>query len=418
MIKILATSDWHLGNNFHGFDRLEEHRHFLVWLLGEINRKKPDVLLVAGDVFDSGNPSAAAQELYYSFLDEVSCRFPDLQIVIIAGNHDSAARLEAPRLMLERHRVFVRGVFQFTSDGAIDKSELMIPVHSASSGERAWVLAVPYLRESDLPKSDNYGSAVSRFLSEMIEYATRKRSSDKEAMLLMAHFYARGGEIAENSSERIVIGGSEVVGVSEVTGDVTLALVGHLHRNQHIEGKEHWVYPGSALPMSFAERHYRHGAVYYEIENGQLKGEGEFLSYQLQHPLLSLPERPRPLAEVIELLNELPDSDGDDGEDDAPYLEVNVLLTEADPSVQKRVTDITDKKKVRLCRVPVAYQSTGDMDDDVEMESIDDLLTRNPIDFVKQSYKNKYGFEMSDELTALARIAIEAARKEEEGGEE
>lgn len=226
MIKILATSDWHLGNNFHGFDRLEEHRHFLVWLLGEINRKKPDVLLVAGDVFDSGNPSAAAQELYYSFLDDVSCRFPDLQIVIIAGNHDSAARLEAPRLMLERHRVFVRGVFQFTSDGAIDKSDLVIPVHSASSGERAWVLAVPYLRESDLPKSDDYGSAVSRFLSEMIEYATRKRSSDKEAMLLMAHFYARGGEIAENSSERIVIGGSEVVGVSDVTGDVTLAVVG------------------------------------------------------------------------------------------------------------------------------------------------------------------------------------------------
>ena len=218
--------------------------------------------------------------------------------------------------------------------------------------------------------------------------------------------------------KRIVIGGSEVVAVSEVTGDVTLAVVGHLHRNQHIEGKEHWAYPGSALPMSFAERHYRHGAVYYEIENEQLKGEGEFLSYQLQHPLLSLPERPRPLAEVIELLNELPDADGDDGEDDAPYLEVNVLLTEADPSVQKRVTDITDKKKVRLCRVPVAYQSTGDTDDDVEMESIDDLLTRNPIDFVKQSYKNKYGFEMSDELTALARIAIEAAHKEEEGGEE
>lgn len=148
----------------------------------------------------------------------------------------------------------------------------MIPVHSASSGERAWVLAVPYLRESDLPKSDDYGSAVSRFLSEMIEYATSKRSSDKEAMLLMAHFYARGGEIAENSSERIVIGGSEVVGVSDVIGDVTLAVVGHLHRNQHIKGKEHWVYPGSALPMSFAERHYRHGAVYYEIENGQLKG--------------------------------------------------------------------------------------------------------------------------------------------------
>ena len=245
MIKILATSDWHLGNNFHGFDRLDEHRHFLAWLSDVIDRKEPDVLLVAGDVFDSGNPSAASQELYYSFLDEVSCRFPFLQTIIIAGNHDSAARLEAPRQILERHRIFVRGVLQRTSDGSIDMSAHVIPVHSASSEEeRAWVLAIPYLRESDLPKSEDYGSAMVRFLSGMIGCATEMRSSEREAILLMAHFYARGSEIAENSSERILIGGSEAVGISAVDGNVSLAVIGHLHRNQHIKGKEHWGYPG------------------------------------------------------------------------------------------------------------------------------------------------------------------------------
>ena len=101
-MKILATGDWHLGNCFHGFDRMEEHAHYLDWLLDCVQREEADVLLIAGDVFDSSNPSAAAQELYYSFLNRLNERFPALQTVIIAGNHDSAARLEAPREMLER----------------------------------------------------------------------------------------------------------------------------------------------------------------------------------------------------------------------------------------------------------------------------------------------------------------------------
>lgn len=75
MIKILATSDWHLGNTFHGFDRQEEHADFLRWLLGVVEQKAPDALLVSGDIFDSSNPSAASQELYYNFLDTLTQRF-------------------------------------------------------------------------------------------------------------------------------------------------------------------------------------------------------------------------------------------------------------------------------------------------------------------------------------------------------
>ena len=67
-MKIISTSDWHLGNLFHGNDRLPEHRHFLNWLLDQITTRQPDALLVAGDIFDNGNPSAAAQHAYYEFL--------------------------------------------------------------------------------------------------------------------------------------------------------------------------------------------------------------------------------------------------------------------------------------------------------------------------------------------------------------
>ena len=92
-MKIITTSDWHLGNMFHGNDRLPEHRHFLQWLQNQIEERQPDALLVAGDVFDNGNPSASSQSAYYEFLADVTQRCPDIQIVITAGTQDSASRL-------------------------------------------------------------------------------------------------------------------------------------------------------------------------------------------------------------------------------------------------------------------------------------------------------------------------------------
>ena len=302
MIKILATSDWHLGNTFHGFDRQEEHADFLRWLLGAVGQKNPDALLVSGDIFDSSNPSAASQELYYSFLDTLTQRFPQLQTIIIAGNHDSAARLEAPRLMLERHRVYVRGLIRRQEEGNFLPDDLLLPVCSAAHPEeRAWVLAVPYLRDGDFTRGMSYGEGVGEFLRRAVEAANLRRDRSREALILMAHLYATGSEIAENSSERIVIGGSEMVSLDEIDESVTLALLGHLHRNQKVSGRENWLYPGSALPMSFAEKGYRHGAVYYEIEDGRLNGVSEFLDYPLQHPLVSVPAKPLPLTEVLDL---------------------------------------------------------------------------------------------------------------------
>ena len=108
-MKILATSDWHLGNLFHGNDRLPEHRHFLKWLLEQIAGQKPDALLIAGDIFDNGNPSAAAQTVYYEFLADATHLCPNMQVIITAGNHDSASRLEAPRPLLTRYHVEIRG---------------------------------------------------------------------------------------------------------------------------------------------------------------------------------------------------------------------------------------------------------------------------------------------------------------------
>ena len=370
MIKILATSDWHLGNVFKGFDRQAEHAHFLEWLLAAIDRERPDVLLVTGDVFDNSNPSAAAQRLYYDFLDRVTVAAPGMAVVIIAGNHDSATRLEAPRALLERRGVQVRGVVRRQADGQPDWAELLVPVESRD-GERAWIMAVP---NQNCRKPD-------------------------EALVLMAHLYATGAEIAEESSERLIVGGSEMVNMGQVSDAVTLAVIGHIHKRQRIGGSERMRYPGSALPMSFSERGYQHGADLWTIRAGKCEEPPRFIAYQPIRPLLSFSTEPLPLEEIKKRILELPDKDKETEKNALyPYLEIKVMLDGPDP----------------LCRVATYYQALTDNDaDNKALESVEDLLEQDPLEMIRISYRNKYHCEMDEELIALARQAIEAAKMEE-----
>ena len=129
-LKIIHTADWHLGQTFFGYDRDEEHEAFLSWLIDILTLRQTDVLLIAGDVFDVANPSAAAQRRFFRFLREANRRNPQLQIVIIAGNHDSAARLEAPIPLLEELNTSIVGAVPRKPIPKIDFDSLLIPLYN------------------------------------------------------------------------------------------------------------------------------------------------------------------------------------------------------------------------------------------------------------------------------------------------
>ena len=113
MISILHTADWHLGQTFFGFDRVAEHIHFLKWLKSKLVLEDIDVLLISGDIFDVSNPSAQAQRQFYKFIQEVTELLPFIQIIVIAGNHDSASRLEAPLPLVEDKRTYIKGLIHY-----------------------------------------------------------------------------------------------------------------------------------------------------------------------------------------------------------------------------------------------------------------------------------------------------------------
>ncbi|HEY5951576.1 MAG TPA: exonuclease subunit SbcD, partial [Kofleriaceae bacterium] len=146
-MRLLHTSDWHLGHTLKEVARDYEHAAFLTWLLETCGREQPDVLVITGDVFDSGTPPASAERMWFEFLAAARRQRPAMDIIAIAGNHDSPARLGAASAVLRELGVHVLGGLPRTADGAIDLERVLIPI----AGGRGLVAAVPFLRPVDLP---------------------------------------------------------------------------------------------------------------------------------------------------------------------------------------------------------------------------------------------------------------------------
>jgi len=128
-VKLIHTADWHLGQSFHGQERHVEHRAFLDWLLTTLIERQPDALLIAGDIFDVVNPSLRAQELLYDFIVAAHAALPTLEIVMIAGNHDSGSRIELPAPLMKSLKTHALGRVHWLDDGSLDSDHLLVPLH-------------------------------------------------------------------------------------------------------------------------------------------------------------------------------------------------------------------------------------------------------------------------------------------------
>lgn len=403
-MKIICTSDWHLGNLFHGNDRLPEHRHFLSWLLARIKEQHPDALLIAGDIFDNGNPPAAAQSAYYEFLADATETCPDMNVVIKAGNHDSASRLEAPRALLTRHKVEIRGNIHRSwvanEDGGnwvINYDDLMIPINGGD-GSQAIVLTVPYLR-SDVVQNANYSEGVNTILRELTAKAREKYRDSP--LIMIAHMYAKGADIAKSdASEKIVIGGQEEVNMQGWDEHPDYFACGHIHKRQHIWNTDWAHYSGSVLPMSFAEKDYHHGVDMVTIENGT-KPQIEFLEYEPQHKLMFLPEAEEELTskKLEKRINaELQNKTEDKLDDNFVYLVLKVTLEKVNNDAIKELEALIGTKNAVLCKIQkiIPELDITTISGSQHLQSIDDILNRDPLDTLKETFVVKNGKEMTD----------------------
>ena len=259
MLKILHTSDWHLGRSLYGQNRHAEFAAFLDWLMQTLQQERVDVLMIAGDVFDTITPNHAAQELYYRFLAQVSAYCLCRHIIIIGGNHDSASFLNAPKALLFALNVHVIGA----ATNPIDKEVLVLK--NAQGEPAAIVCAVPYLRDRDVRLSVDGESSQDKSLAltqgikdhyrQALAIAEHKQQElgSNAPIIAMGHLFSQGGMTLDADGMReLYVGSLAHIGADCFDGFDYVAL-GHLHVPQAVGGQAHIRYCGSPIPMGFGE---------------------------------------------------------------------------------------------------------------------------------------------------------------------
>lgn len=406
MLRVLHTSDWHLGHTLHELPRTEEHAAFLVWLLDVLRAQTIDALLVAGDIFDTANPPAEAQRALYCFLAAARRAVPALDIVVIGGNHDSAARLDATNPVLDELGVRVVGGLP-RRDGKVDFERLLVPLTDGSGATKAWVAAVPYLRPADLPiveSGDGDGSGVDRLIEGVRAIyasafeAARRIRGEGQAILAMGHCYMTGSQLSELSERRILGGNQHALPVDVFPDDVTYAALGHLHLAQRVGPRDHVRYSGSPIPLALDEGRYRHQVLLVTLDDDRLAGVE---SLEIPRPVAIVrvgAATPVTVDEALAQLVALAPRDTALADWQRPYLEVHVLLARPEPDLRHRVDKALEGKAARLVRLRVTHTGAGGSLGDVhEREVI--LKELRPEDVFRQLYARKFkGEEPSEEL--------------------
>jgi len=357
-VRLLHTSDWHLGHQLHGVARDREHAAFLAWLIAVCVRESVDAVVITGDVFDGSNPPAVAQAAYYGFLAELAAA--GVQVVVLGGNHDSAARLEAPAPLLETLRVRVVGALPRVADdpGRIDWERAVIPL-----GDAAILLAVPFLRVGDLAAAhvDDPDAAIRALYTEGVA-AARARMAPGQALIVTGHLHVSGAEPSQLSERRIVVGGAEAIAGDLFPADAAYVALGHLHKAQRIGGREHVRYAGSPIPLAMNEADYRHQVIVVDVAEGAAPRDTTVRPIEVPRTveLLRVPRRgAAPVEEVLAELARLPALGDDEIPELRPFLEVHVRLDRPAPALRTQIEQALDGKRPRLVKIGV--ERAGDL---------------------------------------------------------
>ena len=258
-LRVLHSSDWHLGRLLYGQKRYEEFAAFLDWMLVQIRDQAVDVLLIAGDLFDTTTPSNRAQSLYYRFLNGVAasaCR----HVVIIGGNHDSPSFLDAPAQLLKALDVHVVGA------ACDDPADEVVVLHDEQGTPEAIICAVPYLRDRDIRRAEageSLDDKDRKLVAGIREHyasvcavadALRTELSADVPLIGMGHLFAAGGRTLDGDGVRdLYVGSLAQVGVDAFPDCLDYVALGHLHVPQAVAGCEQIRYSGSPLAMGFGE---------------------------------------------------------------------------------------------------------------------------------------------------------------------
>jgi len=351
-MRILHTSDWHIGHRLHDNDRYEEHLLFLNWLLATIDNNKVDLLIVAGDIFDTANPTNIALTQYYEFLRQLiktCCK----DIIIIGGNHDSYGTLNAPKDILKYFNIHIVGK---AHENCMDE---VIVIKDRKEKIQSVICAVPFLRDRDIRQAisgESYADIEQRIKEGIIRRyrnladCIAQYKMQPFPVMATGHLYAAGGTFSDTTdkSERdIHIGNLAQIRADEFPSEFDYIALGHLHRPQMVNGQNNIRYAGSPIPLSFSEFTDKKLVLLLDFESSQMQGIEEIV-VPAWRQLVRLKGSFAQIANQIQLLD-------NDRSHMKIWAEVKVELDQYEPYITHKVNELVKNRNVAVLKTQAIY---------------------------------------------------------------
>ncbi len=398
-MRILHTSDWHLGQHFMGKTRQAEHQAFCRWLIEQVREREVDAVLVAGDVFDTGAPPSYAREQYNQFIVEL--RDTGASLVVLGGNHDSVAMLGESRTLLAQLDTRVVPAV------GVEPDEQLLVLKRRTGEPGAILCAIPFIRPRDVLLSQAGQSAADKQLSlqqaiqdhyqKLFALAEQRRAELGGGLPIVAtgHLTTVGASASESVRE-IYVGALEAFPTSAFPAADYIAL-GHIHRPQKVGGLEHIRYCGSPIPLSFDEARQQKEVLLVELDSIGLH-KVEALAVPRFQPLYSLRGS---LAELPALFAEV----ARDGSPEQPvWVEVQISTDDYLSDLQARLAALCDGLPVEVLRI---RRERGATQAGLQREARETLDELNPEEvFDKRLESEKLDQTLRQQLQGLHRDVL------------
>lgn len=396
-MKILHTSDWHLGQNFYNKSRKNEHERFLQWLLEQVTEYDIDAIIVAGDIFDTSTPPSYAREMYNKFVvdsNKIGC-----QLVLLGGNHDSVSVLKETQQLL---KYMGADVIPNTNE---DHATQVVELKGKGGEVEALVCAIPFIRPRDVLTSQagvsgverqkQLGDAIKQHYKDVYDAAVEKRDTfaNRDTMPIIATGHLTAMGVKQSDSVRDIYVGNLDGFAADGFPNADYIALGHIHRPQVVAKREHIRYCGSPIPLSFDELKSQKQVCVVEFV------EGERTISQLSVPTFQLlAEIKGDLSEIESQLNQYIGLE----EGQSVWLSIEVRAQDYLSDLQERMRALTEDLNVEVLQLRRARERRNQS---LEQESAETLAELTPIDVFEKRIALEE-FESDTEKARLERMTV------------
>lgn len=373
-MKILHTSDWHLGHTLYNYDRTEEQMVMLLQMVDIVKKHKPDVFLLCGDVYHTAQPSAAVQTMFTEALVGIRDANPDMTIVVTAGNHDSGTKHEIYRTPWRALKVHTIGNL---NKEAIDEHIIEVP-------GKGFIVAVPYCNERNVPEG---------FFASLMD-VVKERNTDGLPIVMTAHTTVKGCDfVGHDNATEYVVGGIDTMDIAQFGDGYDYLALGHIHHAQFVHtGKHNVRYSGTPIAVSFDEN-YSHSVSIVEIDGHNDKPKVDTIEIENPRPLVTLPtEGVATWEEAKQLLADFPN-------DIPAYIRLNVEIDDFLPvEATAEANALTEGKGCRFCHINAKRKLTKQAE--AKVLTVQEFQMEEPIDIAKR-YAEDIGVTFDEEMAVL-----------------